>query len=43
MAPRPLRVVEEIDDCPRLAPETFQEWRDRLAALRAGGLDEIIN
>lgn len=38
-----LRVVEEILDWPRLTPEALQEWRDRLAALRADGLDEIIN
>ncbi|WP_024441125.1 MULTISPECIES: NAD(+)--rifampin ADP-ribosyltransferase [unclassified Mycobacterium] len=39
----PLRVAEEIIDWPRLTPEALQEWRDRLAALRADGLDEIIN
>ncbi|UVO11262.1 NAD(+)--rifampin ADP-ribosyltransferase [Mycobacterium sp. SVM_VP21] len=39
----PLVVVEEILDWPRLTPEALQEWRDRLAALRADGLDEIIN
>ena len=39
----PLRVVEEILDWPRLTPEALQDWRDRLAALRADGLDEIIN
>lgn len=39
----PLRVVAEVDDWPRLSPEILQEWRDRLAALRADGLDEIIN
>ncbi|MEZ0384504.1 NAD(+)--rifampin ADP-ribosyltransferase [Mycobacterium sp. pW045] len=40
---QPLLVVEEIDDWPRLTPEALQGWRDRLAALRADGLDEIIN
>ncbi|BBZ22206.1 NAD(+)--rifampin ADP-ribosyltransferase [Mycolicibacter hiberniae] len=39
----PLRVAEEIVDWPRLTPEALREWRDRLAALRADGLDEIIN
>lgn len=39
----PLRIVEEIDDWPRLTPDALQQWRDRLAALRADGLDEIIN
>ncbi|WP_125078698.1 NAD(+)--rifampin ADP-ribosyltransferase [Mycobacterium sp. P7213] len=39
----PLRVAEEIIDWPRLTPEALQEWRDQLAALRAEGLDEIIN
>jgi len=39
----PLVVAEEILDWPRLTPEALQEWRDRLAALRADGLDEIIN
>ncbi|GFG70482.1 NAD(+)--rifampin ADP-ribosyltransferase [Mycolicibacter senuensis] len=39
----PLRIVEEIDDWPRLTPDALQEWRVRLAALRAAGLDEIIN
>ncbi|WP_046317187.1 NAD(+)--rifampin ADP-ribosyltransferase [Mycobacterium sp. UM_Kg1] len=39
----PLRVVEEIHNWPRLAPEALQAWHDRLAALRADGRDEIIN
>ncbi|RAV01854.1 NAD(+)--rifampin ADP-ribosyltransferase [Mycolicibacter senuensis] len=39
----PLRVVEEIHDWPRLTSEALQEWHDRLAALRADGLDQIIN
>lgn len=38
-----LRVIEEVDDWPRLSPEALQDWRDRLAALRADGRDEIIN
>jgi len=38
-----LRVIEEIEDWPRLTPEALQEWRDRLATLRADGRDEIIN
>lgn len=40
---QPLRVIEEVDDWTRLTPEALQEWRDRLAALRADGRDEIIN
>ncbi|MEB3031493.1 NAD(+)--rifampin ADP-ribosyltransferase [[Mycobacterium] nativiensis] len=39
----PVRIIEEIDDWPRLTPEALQEWRDRLAAMRADGSDEIIN
>jgi rifampin ADP-ribosylating transferase len=39
----PLRVIGEVSGWPRLAPEALQGWRDRLAALRADGRDEIIN
>lgn len=39
----PIRIVEEIHDWPRLTPEALQEWRDRLAAMRAEGIDVIIN
>ncbi|MGV0633260.1 NAD(+)--rifampin ADP-ribosyltransferase [Mycolicibacillus trivialis] len=39
----PLRVIAEVDDWPRLSPTALQEWRDRLAALRADERDEIIN
>ena len=39
----PLRVVGEVDDWPRLAPEALQEWRDRLAVLLADERGEIIN
>lgn len=38
----PLRVVEEIDDWPRLAPEALQQWRDRIAVMRDERA-EIIN
>ena len=38
----PLRVVEEIYDWPRLAPEALQEWRDRIAVMRDERA-EIIN
>ncbi|SFA59544.1 rifampin ADP-ribosylating transferase [Rhodococcoides kroppenstedtii] len=38
----PLRVVEEIHDWPRLAPEALQEWRDRIAVMRDERA-EIIN
>ncbi|MGN8025388.1 NAD(+)--rifampin ADP-ribosyltransferase [Microbacterium sp. 22242] len=39
----PLRVIEEDHDWTRLTPEALQEWRDRLAALRADERGEIIN
>jgi rifampin ADP-ribosylating transferase len=39
----PLRVVGEVDDWTRLAPEALQAWRDRLAVLRADEGGEIIN
>ncbi|BBX23589.1 ribosomal subunit interface protein [Mycolicibacter terrae] len=39
----PLRVIAEVDDWTRLSPEALQQWRDRLAALRAEERDEIIN
>jgi len=38
----PLRVVEEIEDWPRLSPEELQSWRDRIAAINEAG-GEIIN
>ncbi|AMY19730.1 MULTISPECIES: NAD(+)--rifampin ADP-ribosyltransferase [Nocardiaceae] len=38
----PLRVVEEIHDWPRLAPEALRRWRDRIAVMR-DELAEIIN
>lgn len=39
----PLLIVEEITDWTRLSPEALQMWRERLAALREEGRDEIIN
>jgi hypothetical protein len=39
----PLRVVGEVTDWTRLAPEELQTWRERLAALRADERGEIIN
>ena len=39
----PLRVVREVDDWTRLTPEALQDWRDRIAALRADERAEIIN
>ena len=39
----PLRVVAEVDDWPRLAPQALQAWRDRLDALLADERGEIIN
>ncbi|MFK4789522.1 NAD(+)--rifampin ADP-ribosyltransferase [Microbacterium sp. ZW T5_56] len=38
----PLRVLAEVDDWTRLAPEVLQDWRDRIAAINANG-GEIIN
>ncbi len=38
----PVRVVAEVDDWPRLAPEELQDWRDRIAAINSDG-GEIIN
>ena len=38
----PLRVVEEIHDWPRLAPEALRQWRDRIAVMR-DERTEIIN
>ena len=39
----PLRVVSEVTDWARLAPEVLQAWQERLAALRADERGEIIN
>ena len=39
----PLRVVGQVDDWTRLAPEALQAWRDRLAAVLADERGEIIN
>jgi Rifampin ADP-ribosyl transferase len=39
----PLRVVGEITDWTRQAPEVLRAWRERLAALRADERGEIIN
>jgi hypothetical protein len=39
----PLRILDEVTDWPRLAPEELQAWRDRLAAIRADERAEIIN
>lgn len=39
----PLRVLAEVTDWTRLTPEALQEWRDRLAAIRADERAEIIN
>jgi rifampin ADP-ribosylating transferase len=39
----PLRVVEEIIDWPRLAPEALQVWRERLIALPPERRGEILN
>ena len=39
----PLRVVGEVTDWTRLTAEALQEWKERLAALRADERGEIIN
>lgn len=39
----PLRVVGEITDWTRQAPEELQAWKERVAALRADESAEIIN
>lgn len=39
----PVRVVGEVDDWPRLAPEALQAWRDRLKVLLEDEHAEIIN
>jgi len=39
----PIKVVREVTDWPRLAPEALQAWRDRLAVLLAHERGEIIN
>ena len=40
---QPLRIVREILDWTRLTPQALQEWRERLAVLRADPSAEIIN
>ena len=39
----PLRVVGEVDDWTRLAPQALQAWRDRVAAILEDERGEIIN
>ena len=39
----PLRVVGEVVDWTRPTPAALQEWRDRLAAIRADERGEILN
>ncbi|MGC4057779.1 MAG: NAD(+)--rifampin ADP-ribosyltransferase [Chitinophagaceae bacterium] len=39
----PLKIVGELSDWVRLTPEALQEWRDRIAAMRADPKTEIIN
>lgn len=39
----PIRVLGEVADWARLAPEALQVWRERLAAIRADDRGEIIN
>ena len=40
---QPIRVVGEVTDWTRLAPEALQAWRDRLAVLLEDERGEIIN
>lgn len=39
----PLRVVREVQDWTRLAPEALAAWQERLAAIRDDERGEIIN
>jgi hypothetical protein len=39
----PIRVVREVDDWPRLAPEALRAWRDRLRVILEDERGEIIN
>lgn len=39
----PLKVVGELTDWVRLAPEELQQWRDRIAKINADPNAEIIN
>jgi hypothetical protein len=39
----PLKILSEVADWPRLAPEALQAWRDRIAEIRADERAEIIN
>ncbi|YCK83327.1 NAD(+)--rifampin ADP-ribosyltransferase [Arthrobacter sp. D3-18] len=39
----PLKVIGEVTDWTRLAPQALQDWRERLAAIAADDRGEIIN
>lgn len=39
----PLRIVGEVTDWPRLAPEELASWRQRLARMLTDSSAEIIN
>lgn len=39
----PLRIVEEVPDWTRPAPEVLTVWRERIAAIRADERGEILN
>ena len=39
----PIRIVREVSDWTRLAPEALRQWRERLAVLRADERGAIIN
>lgn len=42
-SPVPLGVVGEVIDWTRLTPDALQAWQERMAALRAADIGEIIN
>jgi rifampin ADP-ribosylating transferase len=39
----PLKIVGEVTDWVRLTPEELQNWRERIANIRANPTAEIIN
>jgi hypothetical protein len=39
----PLKIVGELTDWVRLSPEELQQWRDRIAKIKADPNAEIIN
>jgi len=39
----PLKIIGEVTDWVRLAPEELQKWRERIANIKADSKAEIIN